>query len=285
MIGMEPAEARPIADRDFRRLAALIHARSGIRMPPSKRTFLEGRLRRHMRHLGFGNLAEYCSWLFEKDGLAEDETALIDAVTTNKTEFFRERHHFNFLAAIAMPALRAAGTGTRRPLRIWSAGCSNGAEPYSLAMVCNDFARASSGFHFEILASDISTEMLRQAVRAIYPYAAIEPVPIGLRKRYLLRDDARREVRIVPELRRTVKFVHHNLMREPYPTHQTTDIVVCRNLLIYFDRATQREVLTRLCRHIRPGGYLILGHSEGTVGLTLPLRPVAPTTFLRESAR
>lgn len=285
MIGIEPGETRPLADRDFRRLAALIHARSGIRMPPSKRTFLEGRMRRHMRHLGFGDLAEYCRWLFEKDGLAEDETALIDAVTTNKTEFFRERHHFDFLAATAMPTLRAAGTGTQRPLRIWSAGCSNGAEPYSLAMICDDFARASSGFHFEILASDISTDMLRQAVRAIYPYAAIEPVPIGLRKRYLLRDDARREVRIIPELRRTVKFVHHNLMREPYPAHQTTDIVVCRNLLIYFDRPTQREVLARLCRHIRPGGYLILGHSEGTVGLTLPLRPVAPTTFLRESAR
>ena len=281
---MAPGEARPLKERDFRRLAGLIHARSGIRMPPSKKTFLEGRMRRHMRRLGFGDLAEYCRWLFEAGGLAEDETALIDAITTNKTEFFREPHHFDFLAATALPALSAAGSGMERPLRIWSAGCSNGAEPYSLAMVCQELADRTAGFRFEILASDISTEMLRRAVRAIYPVAAIEPVPIGLRKRYLLRDDTRHEVRIAPELRRTVRFIHHNLMNAPYPAHQATDIVVCRNLLIYFDRPTQRDVLARLCRHVRPGGYLILGHSEGVAGLTLPLRPVAPTTFLRETA-
>ena len=126
---MAPGEARPLKERDFRRLAGLIHARSGIRMPPSKKTFLEGRMRRHMRRLGFGDLAEYCRWLFEAGGLAEDETALIDAITTNKTEFFREPHHFDFLAATALPALCAAGSGTERPLRIWSAGCSNRAEP------------------------------------------------------------------------------------------------------------------------------------------------------------
>ena len=284
MIGRHQSERRPLDDRDFRRLAALIHDRSGIRMPPSKKTFLEGRMRRHMRRRGFGELAEYCRWLFSEGGLAEDEDALIDAVTTNKTEFFRERHHFDFLAASALPALGAQGSGTERPLRIWSAGCSNGAEPYSLAMVCADFAGDAAGFRFEILASDISTAMLRQAMRAVYPAAAIAPVPLAQRKRYLLRDDANDEVRIAPELRRTVRFVHHNLMNAPYPAHLSTDIVVCRNLLIYFDRATQRDVLNRLCRHVRPGGYLILGHSEGVVGLTLPLRAVAPTTFRREAA-
>jgi chemotaxis protein methyltransferase CheR len=285
MIAAPGGGARPLRDRDFRRLAALIHERSGIRMPPSKKAFLEGRMRRHMRGLGFGDLGDFCRWLFDEGGLAEDETALIDAVTTNKTEFFRERHHFDFLAAVALPALRAQGSGTDRPLRVWSAGCSNGAEPYSLAMVCADFARAAAPFRFEILASDISSEMLRQAARAIYPIAAIEPVPVDMRRRYLLRDGARGEVRIVPELRRTVTLVRHNLLREPYPADPSTDIVVCRNLLIYFDRPTQRAVLERLCRHVRPGGYLILGHSEGTVGLTLPLRPVAPTTFQREVGR
>jgi chemotaxis protein methyltransferase CheR len=109
-------------------------------------------------------------------------------------------------------------------------------------------------------------------------------VPLPQRRRYLLRDDASGEVRIAPELRRTVRFVHHNLMNEPYPAHRATDIVVCRNLLIYFDRPTQQDVLNRLCRYLRPGGYLILGHSEGVVGLTLPLRAVAPTTFRREAA-
>ena len=284
MIGRPQGERRPLDEGDFRRLAALIHGHSGIRMPPSKKTFLEGRMRRHMRRHGFADLADYCRWLFCEGGLAEDEDALIDAVTTNKTEFFRERHHFDFLAAAALPALSTRGSGTRQPLRIWSAGCSNGAEPYSLAMVCADFAGDRAGFRFEILASDISVAMLQQAMRAVYPAAAIAPVPLPQRRRYLLRDDTSGEVRIAPELRRTVRFVHHNLMNEPYPAHLSTDIVMCRNLLIYFDRPTQRDVLNRLCRHLRPGGYLILGHSEGVVGLTLPLRAVAPTTFRREAA-
>lgn len=278
-------DAEPLDDGDFRRLAELIHARSGIRMPPSKKAFLEGRVRRHLRRLGFASLSGYCHWLFEQDGLAEGESALIDAVTTNKTEFFRERHHFDFIADVALPALRAAGSGTQRPLRIWSAGCSNGAEPYSLAMVCEDFARAEPGFGFEILATDISTEMLRQAARAVYLHPMIEPVPMPLRQRYLLRDDTRGEVRIVPELRRKVRFSYHNLMEEPYPGHRLTDIVICRNLLIYFDKPTQRDVLARLCRHVRPGGYLMLGHAEGIAGLSLPLRPVAPTTFMRETTK
>ena len=275
-------DTRLLEDRDFRRLAEFIHTRSGIRMPPSKRTLLQSRMRRHSRGLGFKSLAEYCRWLFEGGGLAQDESALIDAITTNKTEFFRERHHFDFIAAVALPALHVAGSGTLRPLRLWSAGCSNGAEPYSLAMVCEDFARTVSGFRFEILATDISTRILKEAARAIYPYAKIEPVPTELRKRYLLRDDSRGEVRIVPKLRRTVKFAYHNLMTEPYPAHKLTDIVICRNLLIYFDKPTQSDVLSRLCQRVRPGGYLILGHSEGVPRLTLPLRSVAPTTFIRE---
>lgn len=284
MTGLQRGAGRPLDERDFRRLAALIHGHAGIRMPPSKKTFLEGRMRRHMRRRGFADLADYCRWLFAEGGLAEDEDALIDAVTTNKTEFFRERHHFDFLAASALPALAAQGSGTQQPLRIWSAGCSNGAEPYSLAMVCADFAGDRVGFRFEILASDISVAMLQQAMRAVYPATAIAPVPLPQRRRYLLRDDASSEVRIAPELRRTVRFVHHNLMNAPYPAHRSTDIVVCRNLLIYFDRPTQREVLSRLCRLVRPGGYLLLGHSEGVVGLSLPLRAVAPTTFRRETA-
>jgi chemotaxis protein methyltransferase CheR len=285
MTRSEPREAGPLGRRDFIRLAEFVHTRSGIRMPPSKKSFLEGRIRRHLRALGFATMNEYCRWLFDKGGLVQDETALLDAVTTNKTEFFRERHHFEFLSNVILPDFRASSGGSHLPLRIWSAGCSNGAEPYSLAMICEDFGRADSGFRFEILASDISTEVLQVATRAIYPHSAISPVSMELRKRYLLHDPGSDEVRIVPDLRRKVKFKHHNLMDEPYPASQAMDIVFCRNLLIYFDRATQRTVLSRLCRCLRPGGYLFLGHSEGSIAdLKLPLRPVGSTIFVREVA-
>jgi chemotaxis protein methyltransferase CheR len=285
MTRSEPQQERSLGQRNFTRLAEFVHTRSGIKMPPSKKTFLEGRIRRHLNALGFATINEYCKWLFDEGGLVEDETALLDAVTTNKTEFFRERHHFEFVSKVVLPNFQAAPGGSRRPLLIWSAGCSNGAEPYSLAMICEDVARVDSAFRYDILASDISTEVLRLAARAIYPHNAIGPVSMELRKRYLLHDAGRDEVRIVPGLRRKITFEHHNLMDEPYPASQAMDVVFCRNLLIYFDKATQRAVLSRLCRCLRPGGYLFLGHSEGSIAdLKLPLRPVGLTVFVREEA-
>jgi chemotaxis protein methyltransferase CheR len=278
-------EAGPLGQRDFMRLAEFVHIRSGIRMPPSKKTFLEGRIRRRLRVLGLATVSEYCKWLFEEGGLLQDGTALLNAVTTNKTEFFRETYHFEFLSNVVLPKLQTSSGSHPLSLRIWSAGCSSGAEPYSLAMICEDFARTNSSFSFEILASDISTEVLRVAKRAIYRHSTIGPVSMEMRKRYLLHDPGSDEVRVIPDLRRKVIFKHHNLMDEPYPASQAMDIVFCRNLLIYFGRSTQRTVLARLCRCLRPRGYLFLGHSEGSIAdLKLPLRAVGPTIFIREEA-
>src|SRR6516225_4345230 len=286
MIQLGHRDSGSLGDREFLRMAEFIRRRSGIKMPPSKKPFLEGRIRRRIRRAGFKTMDDYCRWLFEEGGLAHDESALLNAVTTNKTDFFRERHHFEFLTNMVLPNIRAGSGGSRRPLLIWSAGWSNGAEPYWLAMICADFARKTPGFDFEILASDISTEVLRTAARAIYPHSAIGPVSDDLRRRYLLHDPDKDEVRINADLRRKVTFKHHNLVDEPYPASRITDIVFCRNLLIYFDRTTQKVVLSRLCRYLRPGGYLFLGHSEGSIAdLNLPLRAVAPTTFLREEDR
>lgn len=265
----------------FERLITFVQNRTGIKIAPSKMVYLEGRLRNRLPHMGFDTLGHYCHWLLDENGLEEEENALIDLVTTNKTDFFRELHHFDFFFTKALPSLRAAGTGVHTPLRVWSAGCSNGSEPYSLAMLCQDFAHGTPGFKFEILASDISAKVLMEAVKAIYPHADIEPVPIPMRQRYLKRDPERNEVRITSELRRKVKFFQHNLMDLPYPPQQPVDIIFCRNLLIYFDKKTQREVLDRLCHHVKPGGYLILGHSETVTGMELPLRSIAPTTFQR----
>ena len=282
MTAIQPSAGVTARERDaLKRLAEFILNRTGIKLSASKQTYLEGRIRQRLHQFGFDTLDQYCCWLFDEGGMEEEEFSLIDIATTNKTEFFRELHHFEFLATQALPLLTGAGCGRYAPLRIWSAGCSNGAEPYSLAMLCQDFACSTPGFHFEILASDICTHVLREAVRAIYPHPDIEPVPMAMRQRYLLRDTDRNEVRIAAELRRTVRFLHHNLMEMSCPHRQPMDIIFCRNLLIYFDKVTQKKVLSHLCQCVKPGGYLILGHSESIAGMDLPLRSVAPTTFLR----
>ena len=267
---------------DYRRLADFILASSGIKMPSSKKTFLEGRLRKRLRLRGYESFDEYCHYVFDDGGLSEEETALIDAVTTNKTDFFRESHHFDFLIREGLPRLVDRGLGIHHPLRVWSAGCANGAEAYSIAMVCHDFAQRTPRFRFDIFGSDICVSALNAAARAVYPHAMIAPVPMTMRRRYLLRDEEQDEVRIVPELRRLVSFAYINLIDPDYRLQRPMDIVFCRNLLIYFDKETQRTVLQRLCRNLRVGGYLILGHSESVIGLELPLKSVATTIYVRE---
>jgi chemotaxis protein methyltransferase CheR len=278
-----------LSERNFQRLADVIHAHSGIRMPPAKRTMVEGRLRKRLRALQLSSLDEYCRILFDHDGLESEFVHLIDAVTTNKTDFFREPDHFRYLAEEALPRLRAERrAGVDRPLKVWSAACSCGAEPYTLAMVLADLDRHPGvspvgGANFSILGTDICTQVLEQAVMAIYPAEMIAPVPPDMRRRYLMRarDPERQEVRIVPELRRHVRFARLNLMDQRYPVDQDMDVVFCRNILIYFEKETQLAVLKRLCRHLRPGGYLFLGHAESMIGGELPVRPVAATVFRR----
>jgi chemotaxis protein methyltransferase CheR len=269
-----------LSAKNFTRLANLIQGYSGIKMPATKRTMLEGRLRRRMRHLGVTGLDDYCRRLFDEGDLENEFVHLIDAVTTNKTEFFREPAHFRFLAERGLAALGAG----RRTLKAWSAACSTGAEPYTLAMVIEEHLRGSGRrADYSILCTDLCTEVLREAHAGVYSEAMIAPVPPELRGRYLLRGrDARRgEVRIVPDLRAKLAFGRLNLMDEAYPVDSDMDMVFCRNILIYFDKPTQAAVLRRLCSHLRPGGFLFLGHSESIVGMDLPVKQIANTVFER----
>ncbi|MBF0138863.1 MAG: methyltransferase domain-containing protein [Magnetococcales bacterium] len=269
--------------RAFERLMMFVQDRTGISVAPEKWPYLEGRIRSQMSQLGFTTLHHYCCWLLDGNGMENEKNALFDLVTINKTGFFRERHHFEFLSVQALPTMQARGIGMKSSLVIWSAGCSNGAEPYSLAMLCQDFANTVPGFKFQILASDLCTKVLQTAVNAIYPHVDVTPVPLPMRQRYLRRDPNRDEVRIVVELRQKVRFVHHNLMELPYPPQHPVDIIFCRNLLIYLKKTSQFKVLSQLCQHLNPGGFLFLGHSETLTGTNLPLNFVAPTTFLRQS--
>lgn len=280
----EAAQAAPSVDqlsaKNFKRLAELIQGYSGIKMPSNKRTMLEGRLRRRMRATGIHSLNDYCAYLFDDDGLEAEIVHLIDAVTTNKTEFFREPAHFRFLQSTALPAL---ARGDRRTIKAWSAACSTGAEPYSLAMVLEEHCRAHRKQDYEILCTDLCTQVLAQATAGIFAEGMIEPVEMELRRRYLMRarESSRREVRVIPELRSRLSFARLNLMDDAYPVDRDMDLVFCRNILIYFDKPTQSKVLGRLCEHLRPGGYLFLGHSESIVGIDLPVIQIANTVFQR----
>jgi chemotaxis protein methyltransferase CheR len=273
-----------LSQRDFNRLSEFIHSYSGIKMPPSKKTMVEGRLRRRLRATGLGSLSEYCRYVFDQGGIEREGVSLIDAVTTNKTDFFREPEHFQYLLERAIPELlKHRHLSRSAPLKIWSAASSTGAEAYTLAMLLAELMRADHALRVSILATDICTEVLQAAMLGIYPESMIEPVPMELRRRYVLKSKrgAAGRVRMAPELRRMIAFGRLNLMEAPYGVDTDMDVIFLRNILIYFDKQTQHNVLTQLCEHLRPGGYLFLGHSETLSGLGMPLQPVATSIFRR----
>jgi len=264
--------------RNFARLAAHIYKASGIKMPESKKTMLEGRLLRRLRATGIATLDGYCDFLFAGNHLAAEGGHLINAVTTNKTDFFREPVHFDFLARTALPEFRRNGA---RSIRAWSAACSTGPEPYSIAMVLDAAADAHGDFNYGILATDLDTEVLATARAGIYAEELVAPVPTALARRYVMtaRDARRGQVRMVPALRSAIGFAQLNLMADHYPVGDPFHLIFCRNVLIYFDKPTQRKVVTQLVECLEPGGYLFLGHSESITGLELPLTQVANTVF------
>ncbi|WP_425290365.1 CheR family methyltransferase [Bosea lathyri] len=271
-----------LADRHFAGIAEVIERRVGIKLPQTKRTMVEGRLRKRVRALGLTGLGAYGAQLFDKGGLDSELVHLIDCVTTNKTDFFREPSHFEFLRDVAVPELARRQSPRPLSLKVWSAASSSGAEAYTAAMVLQDMINAGKHLRFSILGTDISTEMLEQARKAVYPCDFVVPVPAPMQQRYLMRSrDPRKDVvRVSPELRRQVHFERLNLMDDNYPFDRDVDVIFCRNVLIYFDTPTQQRVLSRLISHLRPGGFLILGHSESMAGSALPsLRTIIPTIY------
>lgn len=268
----------------YGRLSDFIYTESGIKMPLTKKTMLEARLQKRLRAMGIDSFGEYCSYLFSPEGIANELVHMIDVVTTNKTDFFREPQHFEYLLEHVLPDLiNTKGCGIRRPFMIWSAACSSGEEPYTLAMILDEFSSKAEGFHYTVLGTDISTRMLDKARNGIYDEERIQPVPFNLRNKYLMRsrDREKKQVRVVPELRAQVKYRRLNFMSGDFGMREKMDVIFCRNVLIYFDRPTQEKVINRLCNHLTPGGYLFTGHSETLSGMNVPLETVANTVSRR----
>ena len=251
-------------------------------MPPAKKIMLEARLQKRLRTLGMTSFREYCDFLFESPEGTGELVHMIDAVTTNKTDFFREPFHFQFLVETALPEfLGDNSAGARRKFTVWSAGCSSGEEPYTLAIVLSEFAAQHPGFQFSIQATDISTKVLDKAILGIYDQNLVADIPLSLRQKYFLRsrEKERGLVRVVPELRSLIQFQRLNLMSEHFVVPEEVDAIFCRNVIIYFDRETQYKLLGRLCRHVKTGGHLFLGHSETVHGFDLPLARMSSTIF------
>jgi len=276
------ADALNLSAESFARFSGYITRELGIKMNDGKVSMLQSRLMRRMRHLGISSLEEYQDYLFNSPDAGEERIHFIDAVTTNKTDFFREPQHFDFLTRNAIPNLaRQYGNGPSWRFKLWCAGCSTGEEPYTQAMVLSEYARQNRGFDFVLLATDISTRVLDHASSGIYEEERVEPVAVPLRQRYLLRskDPARRVVKIVPDLRRRIHFHRLNFMDADYNVKDEFEVIFFRNVMIYFDKPTQEAVINKLCRNLKPGGYLFVGHSESLAGLNIPVAPVASAVF------
>ena len=282
--GQNVLNLKRLSEKDFTRLSEFIQSEYGIKMPTTKKLMLEARLQKRLRKLGIKEFDEYIDYIFTPEGRADEMVHMMDVVTTNKTDFFREPAHFDYLAETALPELiRLYEAGVRKSLKLWSAGCSSGEEPYTLAMVLSEFAEKQPHFRFSILATDLSSEALEKGRSGIYEESKVAPIPLPLRKKYLLRsrDRSKTLVRIKPALRGLIRFVRLNLMDEHYPLNEQMDIVFFRNVIIYFSRATQEKMIGRVCRHLRPGGYLFTGHSETLFSMQAPLKQEAPTIYRR----
>ncbi len=257
----------------IQQLARLAYEQFGLDLREGKEGLISSRLGKPMRARGIESLEKYCAFV-QADRSGEALTELIDALTTNHTSFFRESKHFDFLQEVAFPAWRRL-----RNIQIWSAACSSGEEPYSLAMTMLEHL-GPEGAGAQILATDISTRVLLTAAKGLYPEDSFpKPLPGWLTK-YLLRGRGSFEgwFQVKPNVRRMIQFEQVNLIR-PIPTRPLFAAIFCRNVMIYFDRATQEQVVNRLAAFLEPGGYLFVGHSESLSGVRHSLEYVRPATY------
>jgi chemotaxis protein methyltransferase CheR len=273
---------KAMSNREFDRLSEFIVGHCGIKMPPAKKIMLESRLQKRLRTLGMGSFAAYCDFVLESPDGTGELVHMIDAVTTNKTDFFREPVHFQFLAETALTEFVADEEATgRKKFSVWSAGCSSGEEPYTLAIILSEFRETHPDFNFSILATDISTRVLDKARIGIYDQHVVAGISQPIKQKYFLRSKDREKslVRVAPELRSLVAFQRLNLMEEQLMASDLMDVIFCRNVIIYFERSTQQKLLARLCLCLKTGGYLFLGHSETVHGFDLPLVRISSTIY------
>ncbi len=270
-----------LPDRLFQQFSQLVYEQCGINLHEGKKALLQARLNKRLRLTGISSYEEYFQFI-TAPGNPTEFIHFLDSVSTNLTYFFREAQHFDFLEQVALPELFARKQKDRDSrLRIWSAGCSTGEEPYSLAMSVLNRLPDTTRWDFRILATDISTRALEAANIGVYSDEKIQKVPPALRQAYFRKTNTgngKGEYEVSPHLKRIITFRRLNL-KEPYPFKGPFDFIFCRNVMIYFDKKTQEDLVNRMASFLGPDGYLFVGHSESLTGLAHKLTYVRPAIY------
>ena len=266
-----------LSDKEFRTISEYIEKNVGIKMPETKRIMMQSRLMTRLRKLQISTFAQYIEFAFKNE---QELILMIDTLTTNKTEFFRENDHFKYMSEHVLPEFVKKG---KNMVKIWSAGCSSGEEPYTLAIVMKEFIKKNQGkiLNFSVTGSDISTKVLDKAYNAVYDLSIVEQLPVNIKKEYFLKNTNANPplAKIKNDLRTFVNFRRLNFMDSDFCMPEIYDIIFCRNVLIYFDKATQEKVISKFMKYLQNDGYLFLGHSETIFSMNLPLQTVAPTVY------
>lgn len=271
-----------LTDEEFRLISDLVYRKSGIKLGEQKRALIIGRLQKALRSGSFGSFKEYYDYVV-KDHSGRALLDLVDRISTNHTFFFREKDHFDYLSAVVLPEISETLRRKQRcDVRIWSAGCSSGEEPYSLAMVASEYyGDRILGADLGILATDISISALEKATAGIYPEESMSTVSLAYRHKYFtrLKDGA---WAVKKSLKDMVLFRRLNLIQQSYPFKGMFQVIFCRNVMIYFDKVTQKALVERFYRYTEPGGYLFIGHSETLDRGAGLYRFVQPSVYKKE---
>lgn len=267
----------PFTEQDFRRISTLVGQLTGIVLVESKQDMVYGRLARRLRQLHLDSFSEYCTLLERGDD--EELGQFVNAITTNLTSFFREIHHFEYLTKTLLPGLLRGKANTRQ-IRIWSAGCSTGEEPYSLAMTVQEALPATGRWDVKILATDIDSNVLATASRGVYKADRLGDLASQRVQRWFKKGAGKNAgmVRVAPELQAMITFRQLNLM-QTWPMRGPFDVIFCRNVVIYFDKDTQRRLFDRFADYLAPRGHLFVGHSESLFKLTDRFELIGKTIY------
>jgi chemotaxis protein methyltransferase CheR len=271
-----------LTDAQFQKFSSLVYDKTGIYLKPEKKELLNARLGKRLRATGINSFKEYYE-LVTTDKSGDELIHLIDSVSTNFTSFFRENSHFEMLTSQVLSGFLKEGRGRGKDIVLWSSACSSGEEPYTMAMVMDDYASRNHGLRYQILATDISTRVLDHAQRGVYTDDRIAKVPTLFLKKYFQKGVGKSAgyVKIKKELRSVIQFSRFNLMGE-FPWRDSIDIIFCRNVMIYFNRETQQELVNKFYQALAPGGFLFIGHSESISSLKHGFTQVDATAYQKK---
>ncbi len=268
-------------DELFGAFKEIVYREAGIKLSDLKKALLKARLSKRLRALGLNSYREYHRYLMENydDELIE----FVNAITTNKTEFFREQRHFDYMREFCLPEFERRG---KRELRIWSAGCSTGEEPYTIAMVLSEYFENRKGMDIKILATDIDTTVVGKGIAGVYPLEQVKDIEISILKKYFKRGSGDNEGLFMAKdcLKRMIQFRRLNLLDSGYPMKKKFDIIFCRNVIIYFDKRTQEKLFERLSDYLDEDGYLFIGHSENITGISNRFDLIGHTIYRRSKS-